>query len=112
MFKKGDIVWCTSREYRVTSYHRPCRVIEYNDKGKLIIELLPKSDWYSLDSKLFELIPSCYILKEGQAISVKGIDYKVYFEEYLNLRYIRICDKDGYKTIDISRVIFPKGWYV
>lgn len=114
MFKKGDIVWCTSHRYRITSYHRPCRVLGYNDEGKLLVELLHKSDWYDVDRELFELIPSHYILEQGQKISIKDIDYKVDFIKYLNSGYIQIYDynKDRYKNIDIDRVILPRGWYV
>ncbi len=38
MFKKGDIVWCTTNNYLITCYHRPCRVMGYDESGYLLLQ--------------------------------------------------------------------------
>lgn len=84
MFKEGDILWCTSDDYRVTCYHRPCRVMGYNIQGYLLLKAFDQSNSinHDVNEKLFELVPVHKILKTGQMIRIKGLDRLVEFKKY------------------------------
>ena len=115
MFKRGDIVRCTDRSYRYTSYKRPCTVKGYDDSGKLLVE--PFDDGgsvYDVDGTLFEIVPYVEILKSGQEIFVKGIKNgnRVEFVKYLHGGNIRISVNGWHEDIDIERVIYARGFYI
>lgn len=115
MFSKGDIVRCISTRYKYTSYMRPCTVKGYDYLGKLLVE--PFDDdgsVYDVEDKYFEVVPHKYILKEGQEIKVKGIDYKneVNFVKYLYKGMVKVKVNGCHKAIDIEKVIYEWGFYV
>lgn len=115
MFNEGDIVRCISIRYRYTSYMRPCTVKGYNYLGKLLVE--PFDDdgsVYDVEDKYFEIVPHKHILKEGQEIKVKGIDYKnvVNFVKYLYKGMVKVKVNGHHKAIDIEKVIYERGFYI
>lgn len=115
MFNEGDIVRCISRRYKYTSYMRPCTVKGYSYIGKLLVE--PFDDGgsvYEVEDKYFEVVPHKHILKEGQEIKVKGIDYKnvVNFVNYLYKGMVKVKVNGHHKAIDIEKVIYEWGFYV
>lgn len=115
MFNKGDIVRCTNRRYRYTSYMRPCTVRGYAYSGKVLVE--PFDDdgsVYDVEDKYFEVVPHIHILEEGQEIKVKDIDYKnvVNFVKYLYKGMVRVEVNGLHEDIDIERIIYERGFYI
>ena len=114
MFNEGEIVRCISRRYNYTSYMRPCTVKGYEYRGKLLVEPFDDGGVYEVEDKYFEVVPHKHILKEGQEIKVKGIDYKnvVYFVKYLYNGMVKVKVNGHHKAIDIEKVIYEWGFYV
>ncbi len=113
MFKRGDIVRCTTHSYIYTSYMRPCTVQGYNENGKLLIKPFNSSSFYDVDDDgKFEIVPAKEILKYGQEILLKGCGHKVTFEKYLKRGWIQIINNDWREDIRIERIIYEKRFYI
>lgn len=114
MFNIGDIVRCISRRYKYTSYMRPCTVRGYAYPGKVLVEPFDDGSVYGVEDKYFEVVPHIHILKEGQEIKVKGIDYKneVNFVKYLDKGMVKVKVNGHHKAIDIEKVIYERGFYI
>lgn len=86
-FKEGDIVWCTTKDYLVTCYHRPCRVMGYDNTGYLLLKAFDQTNSieHEVREELFELVPPYKILKEGIMIRIKGKDRLFKFKRYTKI---------------------------
>lgn len=84
MFKIGDIVRCKTDRYGITTYKRPCEVVEFISDDKINVRCLDSdSSIYDVDTNLFELVPLYEILHKGDDISNKRYpDIKYTFEKY------------------------------
>lgn len=83
MFKVGDIVRCKEDRYGITTYKRPCEVVEILSNEKIDVRCLGgDSSTYGVDTDLFELVPPDEILtkgmyvKDGEGELFKFIDYR------------------------------------
>lgn len=115
MFNKGDIVWCTSDEkYRITCYHRPCRVMGYDIQGDLLLKAFDQSNSikHDVNEKLFELVPVHKILKTGQLIKVRGLNNLVKFRRYKDRGYIEVDDNGWFSEYYVDDIIFEEGFYI
>lgn len=115
MFNKGDIVWCTNDdEYRITCYHRPCRVMGYDIQGNLLLKAFNQSNSIKHDvhEKLFELVPAHKILKTGKMIRIKGLDRLVEFNKYKDRGYIEVIDNGWFSQYFVDDIIFEEGFYI
>lgn len=114
MFKKGDIVWCISDDYRITCYHRPCRVVGYDSQGNLLLKTFEQynSLEFDVNEKLFELVPVNKILKTGQMIRIKELDRLVEFKKYKDGGYIEVDDSGWLSEYHIDNVIYEGGFYI
>lgn len=115
MFKKGDIVWCINDdEYRITCYHRPCRVMGYDSQGYLLLKAFNQSNSikHDVNEKLFELVTVYKILKPGQLIRIKGLDRLVEFKKYKDRGYIEVADNGWLSEYYVDDIVFEKGFYI
>lgn len=78
MFKVGDIVRCTTNRYGITTYKRPCEVVEILSDEKIEVRCLGgDSSIYGVDNDLFELVPLDEILTKGMYVKDnEGETYK------------------------------------
>lgn len=114
-FKEGDVVWCTDHEfYRITCYHRPCRVMGYNENGYLLLRAFNQSNSINPDvnEELFELVPKYKILTAGQMIKLEDLNRRVKFNKYINDSYIEIIDGWLHSEYHIDNVIYEEGFYI
>lgn len=114
LFKEGDIVWCINDDYRITCYHRPCRVVGYDSQGSLLLKTFEQytSLEFDVNEKLFELVPVNKILKTGQLIIIKGLDRLVEFKEYKDRGYIEVIDNGLISEYYVDDIIFGEGFYI
>ena len=113
MFKRGDIVRCTTNRYIYTSYMRPCTVQGYDENGKLLIKPFNKNSIFDInDEETFETVPSKEILRNGQEILLKDCDHKVIFDKYLDSGWIQVINNNWREDIRIERVIYERGFYI
>ena len=69
MFKIGDIVRCTTNKYGITTYKRPCEVVEILSDEKIDVRCLGgDSSIYGVYAKIFELVPHDEILTKGMYV--------------------------------------------
>lgn len=69
MFKVGDIVRCKEDKYGITTYKRPCEVVEILSDEKIDVRCLgDNGSTYSVYTKLFELVPPDEILTKGMYV--------------------------------------------
>lgn len=78
MFKLGDIVRCTTDKYGITTYKRPCEVVEILSDEKIKVRCLGSDgSTYDVDADLFELVPPDEILTKGMYVKDdEGETYK------------------------------------
>ena len=84
MFKIGDIVRCKTTKYGITSYKRPCEVVEILSDEKINVRCLGgDSSIYAVYIDLFELVPPDEILTKGMYVKddegelFNFLDYKL-----------------------------------
>ena len=114
-FKKGDVVWCTTKDYLVTCYHRPCRVMGYDSSGRLLLQAFDQTNSieHDVNEELFELVPGYKILKEGLMIRIKGLDRPVKFKRYTkNCMIVVINDEGWLLEYHVDSIIFGEGFYI
>lgn len=69
MFKVGDIVRCTTNRYGITTYKRPCEVVEILPDEKIDVRCLGgDGSTYDVDVELFELVSPDEILTKGMYV--------------------------------------------
>ena len=69
MFKVGDIVRCKTDRYGITTYKRPCEVVEILSDEKIKVRCLASDgSTYDVDADLFELVPHDEILIKGMYV--------------------------------------------
>lgn len=69
MFKVGDIVRCTTNRYGITTYKRPCEVVEILSDGKINVRCLGRDgSTYDVDADIFELVTPDEILTKGMYV--------------------------------------------
>lgn len=74
MFKVGDIVRCKTNRYGITTYKRPCEVVEILSDEKINVRCLGRDgSTYDVDADIFELVPLMkYLLKVCMLKMMKG----------------------------------------
>lgn len=112
-FKEGDIVWCTTKDYLVTCYHRPCSVMGYDIQGKLLLKAFDQTNSTKHDviEERFELVPVHKILKTGQLIKVRGLNSLVKFKKYKNNSWIEV-DDERHSEYHVNDIIYEGGFYI
>ena len=114
-FKEGDVVWCTTKDYLVTCYHRPCRVMGYDERGYLLLQAFDQTNSLEHDvrEERFELVQGYKILKEGLMIRIRGLDRPVKFKKYKKNSMIEVVDTDGWLSeYHVDSIIFGEGFYI
>lgn len=106
MFKKGDIVRCTNNNYKITSLFRPCKVIQGEIYGKILVKPFDYPCVLEVEEEFFEIVPQKEIIYSGQKISVTGFNNLVTFKCYMDNGFIRVETDDYYKDIELSKVIY------
>nr|DAN77842.1 MAG TPA: hypothetical protein [Caudoviricetes sp.] len=96
MFKIGDIVRCKTDRYGITTYKRPCEVVEIISDDKINVRCLDSdSSIYDVDTNLFELVPLHEILYKGREVkNSRGELYKFikYHQNGISVESPRFCD--------------------
>lgn len=69
MFKVGDIVSCKTNRYGITTYKRPCEVVEILSDEKINVRCLASDgSTYDVDADLFEHVPPDEVLIKGMYV--------------------------------------------
>lgn len=69
MFKTGDIVRCKTKRYEITSYKRPCEVVDIISHEKIAVRCLEgDGPTFDVATKFFELVPHDEILTKGMYV--------------------------------------------
>jgi hypothetical protein len=69
MFKVGDIVRCITDKYGITTYKRPCEVVEILSDDKIDVRCLGSNgSTFDVATKLFELVPPDEVLTKGMYV--------------------------------------------
>lgn len=110
MFKVGDIVRCKEDKYGITSYKRPCEVVEILSDDKIDVRCLGSDgSTYDVDTKLFELVPPDEILTKGMYVEDK------YGEKYKFIKYgtrgIRV-EHPWREFLDYDDIVYNKQFIV
>lgn len=104
MFKVGDIVWAKQSGYSITFYHRPCKVLSYNDAGMRVRVIDSGSD-FTVDESVFELVPEGGILNQGDKLIHKESKEMLVFTAYVNCDFIKCRDSyNDVKQFEIQEV--------
>lgn len=114
-FKEGDVVWCTTKDYLVTCYHRPCRVVGYDSNGDLLLQAFDQTNSikHNVREERFELVPGYKILKEGLIIRIRGLGIPVKFKKYKKNSMIEVVDTDGWLSeYHVDNIVFGEGFYI
>lgn len=106
MFKERNIVRCTNNNYKITSLFRPCKVIQGEIYGKILVKPFDYPCVLEVEEEFFEIVPQKEIIDFGQKISVIGFDNLVTFKGYMNNGFIRVETDGYYKIIELSEVIY------
>lgn len=114
MFRVGDKVWAKTNRYSMTSYHRPCTVMGYDNSGDLLLQAFNQTNSlkHDVNEKIFELVPPNKILKTGQMIMVRDLDRQVKFNKYKNNDYIEVFDGEYHREYFADSIIFEEGFYI
>lgn len=108
MFKVGDKVWAKTHRYSMTSWHRPCEVINVNKLhlGKMVVRIAKTRGGYEVDACEFEHIPKGAIFEKGDLVTYSEVLFK--FMEYDCMGTAILKHKEGYlinaKIKDIRRL--------
>jgi len=105
-FRIGDIIRCTNKNYKITSFKRPCKVVQEAIYGKILVKPFDFPYTMEVEDKFFEIMPYREILEDGQEISVEGFDKPVIFKSYMDNGFIKVKTKKHYKDVEISKVIY------
>lgn len=114
-FKIGDIVWCTTREqYKITCYHRPCIVEDYDAFGDLLLVAFDQrtETVHDVHEKLFELVPQSMIFKAGQLVQIKDLYKPVKFIKYKNNSYVEVLNGDWHEEYYIDDILGKEEFYI
>lgn len=69
MFKIGDIVRCKEDIYGITTYKRPCEIVDILSDEKIDVRCLGSDgSTYKVDAEFFELVPLDEILTRGMYV--------------------------------------------
>ena len=96
MFKVGDIVWAKQSGYSMTFYHRPCKVLGYNDEG-IRVRVLDSGSTFTVNESVFELVPEGGILEPGDKLIHKESKEMLVFTAYVDCDFIK-C-RDSYNDV-------------
>lgn len=96
MFKVGDIIWAKQSGYSITFYHRPCKVLSYNDEG-LHVSVIDSGSTFIVDESVFELVPEGGILNPGDKLIHKESKEMLVFTVYVDCDFIK-C-RDSYNDV-------------
>ncbi len=88
MFKVGDIIWAKHSEYAITFYHRPCKVLSYNDGG-IHVRVIDSGSTFTVRESVFELVPEGGILDPGDKLIHKKSKEMLVFTAYVDCDFIK-----------------------
>lgn len=88
MFKVGDIIWAKHSEYAITFYHRPCKVLSYNDEG-MCVSIIDSGRTFTVRESIFELVPEGGILNPGDKLIHKKSKEMLVFTAYVDCDFIK-----------------------
>lgn len=91
MFKVGDIVWAKESRYSMTFYHRPCKVLSYNDEG-MRVRVIDSGSTFTVNESVFELVPEGGILDPGNKLIHKESKEMLVFTAYIGRDFINCRD--------------------
>lgn len=91
MFKVGDIVWAKESGYSMTFYHRPCKVLGYNDEG-IRVRIIDSGSAFTVNESVFELVPEGGILNPGDKLIHKESKEILVFTAYVDCDFIKCRD--------------------
>jgi hypothetical protein len=113
MFKVGDIVWAKESGYSMTFYHRPCKVLSYNDEG-MCVRVIDSGRTFIVYESVFELVPEGGILNPGDKLIHKKSKEMLVFTEYDDCDFIKCRDSHNevkqFKIQEVER--FREIFYV
>jgi len=113
MFKVGDIVWAKGSEYSMTFYHRPCKVLGYNDEG-MCVRIIDSGSVFTVIESVFELVPEGGILVPGDKLIHKESKEMLVFTAYVDCDFITCRDShnkvEQFKIQEVER--FREIFYV
>lgn len=110
MFKIGDIVRCRTTKYGITSYKRPCEVVDIPSKEYIGVRCLGgDGKIFDVYTDLFELVPKNEILHRGMIVNDKyGDKYK-----FIGYRVNGILVEHHWRdTLDYDDIVYKKQFIV
>lgn len=113
MFKVGDKVWAKTGRYSMTSWHRPCEVVNVNKLhlGKMVVRIAKTIGGYEVDTCEFEHIPKWAMFEKGDLVIYKGLKLK--FLRYDSMGTVILKHYEGYHiSADIKEVKKVGGFIV
>lgn len=91
MFKVGDIVWAKESGYSMNFYHRPCKVLSYNNEG-MRVRIIDSGRAFKVNESVFELVPEGGILDPGDKLIHKESKEMLVFTAYVDCDFIKCRD--------------------
>lgn len=113
MFKVGDMVWAKTHRYGMTSWHRPCEVINVNKLplGKISVRIAKTVRSYEVDACEFEHISKELYFKKGDLVTYREMVFK--FIEYDCMETAKLKHKEGYLiSAEIKGIRKVGGFFV
>lgn len=105
LFKVGDIVWAKESGYSMTFYHRPCRVLGYNNNEDMRVNIIDSGSTFTVNKSVFELVPEGGILDPGDKLIHKESKKMLIFTGYVDCDFIKCRDSlNDLKLIKIQEV--------
>ena len=110
MFKIGDIVRCRTNKYAVTSYKRPCEIVDIPNKEYIVVRCLGGDGTiFNVYTDLFELVPKHEILHKGMIVKDK------YGEKYKFISYVIegiIVEHPFRNILEYDNILYSKKFIV
>lgn len=110
MFKIGDIVRCRTNKYGITSYKRPCEIVDIPNKEYIGVRCLGgDGKMFEVYTDLFELVPKNEILHKGMIVKDKyGEKYKFIFYGIEGI----IVEHTLINTLEYDNILYSKQFIV
>nr|DAW09314.1 MAG TPA: hypothetical protein [Caudoviricetes sp.] len=110
VFNIGDIIRCSTNKYEITSYKRPCEVVNILNKEFIDVRCLDgDGSLFEVYTELFELVPKHEILHKDMYVEDEhGRKYKFIKYEVKGIRVENILEY----TLRYDNIVYKKQFVV
>lgn len=93
----------------MTFYHRPCKVLSYNDES-MRVRIIDNGSTFTVNESVFELVPEGGILDPGDKLIHKESKEMLVFTAYVDCDFIKCRDSYNHvKQFKIQEVERLRG---